>query len=30
MLRPTGEDEAPEWTLVLNFFEELRAAVPIP
>jgi serine/threonine-protein kinase len=28
MLRPTGEDEAPEWTLVLNFFEELRQRVP--
>ena len=30
MLRPTGEDEVSDWILVLNFFEELRAAAPLP
>ena len=30
MLRPLGDDEESEWILVLNFFEQLRAAVPLP
>jgi serine/threonine-protein kinase len=30
MLRSLGEDEESEWILVLNFFEQLRSAVPVP
>jgi serine/threonine-protein kinase len=30
MLRPTGEDQESEWILVLNFLDQLRAAVPVP